>query len=380
MFVLNAILAKIATALFFFLFIGLFVFCFLKIEYIFPILFLVHMVSGTFQKVFHLSLPFISFTGVINLVSGFLLLFHLYYILNNKDCLSHSLLKYFVIYLCFLVFPVVYHRNFLYLFRLGSKILSFLAIYYFSQITILKLRDFDIFFSRFLAYFFLFLSFLGLYLGIVSNFNYEVSRNVKFHFLFFEYPHSFSIFVATLVPIFCYYIKTRKISRFFYLVVFFTLPIAIYFGGAKIGVISYLLSLSVTLFFLHRDKPIRYFLVMSVVFFLLLFFISTPIYQQLKSVFSIPIEYYIENTGSYSINSFHTRIKVWVWMYQTLVKNNALWFGMGYSAWRTVYWPQTDFPSAQSDYFVALFDLGIVGFVGFLLFRFLIVYRLFVTL
>ncbi|MDL1956538.1 MAG: O-antigen ligase family protein [Candidatus Desulfofervidus auxilii] len=377
MFKINEFLAKISTSFIFYFFIIFAIFCFLKIEYIFPMLFVIHMVSGTAQKVFAIMFPYISLTGVINLFCIFLFLFHLLNILENKDYLNHSLLKYFVVYLCFLFFTLVYHWNFLSFFRLGSKVLSFLAIYYFCQISILKFKDFDKIFCYFLAVLFLLFSFLGLCLAFISNFSYDTSRSIKFHFLFFEFPHSFSIFVSVLVPIFYYYIVTKKISKYYYVVVFFTLPVAVYFGGAKIGVIVYMLSLLVTLFYTYRNKPIKYYsVVIGVMFCALIFFVHTSMYQQLREIFSIPLKTYIENTSSYSINSFHTRVKVWVWMYQTLVKHDALLFGMGYSAWRIVYWPRTNFASAQSDYFTTLFDVGVIGLIGFLCFRLLIVYRL----
>ena len=274
----------------------------------------------------------------------------------------------------FYAIPLFYNFEFDTFTRFISRFGAIISIYYLGQLSFQKIKNIETKFIFFLKYFFSLLCITGLIHATSINFNTETAKINHFTFFFFEYPHSLSIFAVSLFPIFFYYIYNKQVSSYYYLLILGLLPITILFSGAKIGLIVYIVSLTGTIVFTFRKKLSHYLIASIILLTGAIIFINTPVFTELVDVLSVPLDKYIFDTRSYSINSMHTRIKVWSFMIVNLLHEDNLLFGFGWRSWNLKYIALSGAPSSQSDYLTILFDLGLLGIGGFFLVRILILY------
>lgn len=338
---------------------------------IFLILFFSHLLSGVINQRLSLSVGGIGIVGFINILT-ILLAIPLFY--SYKRMKFNCSLIYFIFpFLTCSLLAIFVNFSYVSFVQYGSKIFSLFAIYLLAQIYIKNTVDFEEKFIRFLNVFFLGATILGLYNAIQLGFNYELSKQKEnvFSFIFFEYPHSFTIFISALTPIFLYYVfKSNNI--FYKIILFVLLPVGIVFCGAKIGFITYTISLVFGLFFYYRKNIYSYILLGLLCLTLFYVLPQLDVFKDIKDVFSVSFDDYVHT--SRTLNSFHTRIKVWSYMYWKLIQSNSQWFGLGWRSWSLEYQDLSGFVSSQSDYFTILFETGIFGIVSFVFYRVSVLY------
>lgn len=345
----------------------------LKVEYTFFILFFLHLISGLLVEEYGRNIAGISATGLINFLTLGLFVINLPHFLKSENKFRHNLLVYSFILFLFYLIPIVYNFDFHIFTRFISSFGAIISIYYLGQLSFQKITNFEKKFICFLKYFFIFATVAGLIHAITVGFSIEDAKINNFTFFFFEYPHSFSIFASSLFPIFFFYIFNKQVSKYYYIVIFILFPVAILYSGAKIGLIVYFATLVGTIIFTFRANMADYLYSYIVLAIGLLIFINTPVYEDLVEILSVPLDTYIFTTSDYSINSFHTRVKVWMYMLFNLLHEDNLLLGFGWRAWSLKYLALSGASSSQSDYFTVLFELGLVGLVGFILYRVLLI-------
>lgn len=346
----------------------------IKVEYTFFILFFAHLVSGLIVEKYGLNIAGVSATGLINFLTLGLLILNLPHFFRSENKLHHNFLVYSLILFLFYAIPLFYNFEFQTITRFISRFGAMIAIYYLGQLSFQKIPDFENKLILFLKYFFIFTSVAGLSHAISVGFSVENAKINSFTFFFFEYPHSFSLFASSLFPLFFFYINNKQLPRYYYVLVFFFIPVAILFSGAKIGLIVYITTLTGTIMLTFRKRLTNYFYSYLILAICIFIFVQTPVFQELVDVLSVPLDTYIFNTSNYSINSLHTRIKVWTYMLFNLFHEDNLLLGFGWRSWSLKYLSLSGAASSQSDYFTILFELGIIGLTGFILFRILIIY------
>lgn len=346
----------------------------LKVEYTFFILFFLHLVSGLIVEKYGYNIAGISSTGLINFLTLGMLVINLPHFLKAENKLHHNLLVYTFILFLFYAVPLFYNFAFQGFSRFISRFGAIISIYYLGQLSFQKIANFESKFIQFLKYFFVLAVSAGLIHAITIGFSVENAKVNDFTFFFFEYPHSFSIFSISLFPIFFFYIFNKQVNRYYYFVIFLFLPVVILYSGAKIGLIVYFTTLIGTIIFTFRKKLSNYLYSYLVSAICLVIFINTPVYEELVEILSVPLDTYILTTSDYSINSFHTRVKVWAYMLFNLLHEDNLLLGFGWRSWSLKYLSLSGAPSSQSDYFTVLFDLGLLGIAGFIFFRILLIY------
>lgn len=348
----------------------------LRVEYTFFILFFIHLISGIITQKYGFSLFGVSPTGMINFLTLGMLILNLPHCLKPETQLRHNFLLYFLVLLLFYSIPLLYNFDFQILTRFISRFGALISIYYLGQISFSKIKNFENKFVIFLKFFFIFVSVAGLINLISIGLDFERSRIDRFSFFFFEYPHSFSIFATSFVPIFSFYIFNKQLSKYYYSLILFFIPLAILYCGAKIGIIVYIFTLTSTILLTFRKTASNYIISIFLLTIGTYFFISTPVFQDLMDVFSVPLDNYITDASSYSFNTLHSRTKVWAYMFFNLMHEDNLLFGFGWRAWSMKHLYLSGEISSQSDYFTILFDLGLLGLFGFLVFRVLLIYHL----
>jgi hypothetical protein len=228
--------------------------------------------------------------------------------------------------------------------------------------------------ARLLQGYFLFITIAGLMHAIYIKFSFLIAydKSSRFAFFVFEFPHSAAVFSASLLPIYYKSIQDGLISKINYFIVYAGLPVALMFAGARIGIIMYIVCMVFTALLSYMTK--RSWLIMIIVISVLgLALASSPLYEQLTDMISVPMNTYLDATSGYSVNSLHTRAKVWKYMVYQLLDANQLYTGFGWRAWDLQYLSWSGFVSSQSDYITILFDVGLLGLLGFILYRSMIV-------
>ena len=354
----------------------LFVLSLYQVELLFPILFGTHFLTGVLNQFFHTGFLGSSLTGLTNMMTITLYLVSVMSFMINRDRFQHDLLKYYCLCVLFFLPTLIINYQLNDLIRFFSRTAAYLLIYYFCQLWLQKTVDSEEKIILFLKIFFMFSVLAGSYNLLQNNFDYQKCITGKFNFFIFEFPHSFTIFISSLVPIFIYYIHSGRISRKYFVIIFVFLPIIILYSGAKIGLITFFLCIMVTIATIYRNSKRYYLAIILLIFIASYLFYISPVFTEIQNIFSKSIWSYIYDTRTYSENSFHTRVKTWVFMTDYIFQSDKWLFGEGWRSWNNVQ-QLYNLSSSQSDYFTYFFDTGIIGLLGFLLFRFLVILQMF---
>lgn len=352
---------------------------FIRPKFLAPFLFIFHFIGGFLTKKYGSVIPGISFIGLANLltISSFLAYFLVYRHLFYK--VDHSFLKIIGGYITALVISSLFNWDIDSFFRLISCFGAIIAINYFFQIASITSKNFENGFIFFLKSFFVIFSILGWINIIMLGASYDMAREHFFNFFIFEFPHSFGIFCAAITPIFLNYIVEGRVNKGYYIVVMPIMGTAILFGGSRVGFIVYLISICI--FFLIRlrsEKTIsNKTAIITVIIISIIIFQKTPVYEQLKDVFAISANHYLSLIGKTPMNTFQSRLNTWSYMLYEIQRQDKILTGLGYRAWDLKYRDTGNRGvSSQSDYMTRFFDSGLIGLLGLLLYKFMIVYCL----
>ena len=247
-----------------------------------------------------------------------------------------------------------------------------ISIYLLSYVAWLTVKNIENSVATGLSLLFIFFTVSGFINAMTLGFSFDAARAVddRFSFVFFEYPHSAGIFLSVLLPLYFLFIHKGMIPRLHYSYLYAGIPIAILYSGARVALLTYIISLGLTMVTIHGRSVVGVSLIALGLFFGGFFIIGTDIYISIFNIFEIPLSEYVNDTRGYSINSTHTRIKVWAYMFFHSIDNNTISFGNGYRSWGLVYKDLWGFGSAQSDYFTSYFELGLYGLLGLLIYKF----------
>lgn len=342
---------------------------------IFSILFLLHLVSGAVNRHLGINIGGFSIIGFLNItaIGFFILCLSIPKFIRNLRKTRHIYVIIIFLYILGCIPSLVLHPELRSLIAFSTYIFTLVSVYYMGQVFWLQLKRPEQVIAFILKVFFTFIAFVGLLHAIDIGFNYTVARNENhsFSFLLFEYPHSAGIVISTLTPLYFRYIISGRINRIHLLNIYFILPVVLVFSGALIAILTYCVSISLSIIYTYIRS------IKGVILAILIFsgagmaFLNSPVYESLIKISDIPLSTYLSDTGTHSINSFHTRIKVWEFMTEQTIVNHRLLGGAGWREWALSYEKKAGYGSAQSDYFTLLFDAGIPGLIGFILYRIL---------
>lgn len=314
---------------------------------------------------------FVSILGIINILT--IIIFLSFYVKNitfKNHIYAKFLLIQFVLYMPSFVINFDISNSI----RILSTFGSLIAIYFIS-IPYVNSKNFEQLFIKYLKLHFIFFSLIGCLHAFNTGFVYNEGdvRNILNSFIY-ENPHALGIYTASILPFLLFYIKDKKVIKLYYIFVFLMF-ISFYYSGAKIAFVIYFLSF---FFFFTYNSIIKIKFQSFVIFFAIIislysFLPSTKLTQDITSVISSEkIDSYIDNYDkSYKTNSFDYRVGTWYYMYVQLVNKDKLFEGLGWRAWDKVYANKIYAGnSSQSDYFTILFEVGLIGFIGLLIFKF----------
>lgn len=337
------------------------------------LVFLIHLVSGVVHEKFGISVFSFSVIGVANwLAIGFFL------VLLTIDAFRRKLKRTDNAYLYLLVIYAIIStpsllanidlRSFV---AFSTKLLSFASIYYLSYIAWLSVRNIEVVTSRGMSRIFWFFMVTGFVNALRLGFSFEEARNVndRFSFILFEYPHSAGMFLAALLPLYFGKIREGAIPSYHYLFVYLGLPLAVLYTGAKVAFLAYMISLGMTVVYLHARNMKGLLITSLVIISGVIFVINTSLFISILEILDTPLEEYISDTRGHSINSMHTRIKVWAAMWFHSVEQGSMWFGSGFRSWGLMYKDLWGMGSSQSDYFTAYFELGVIGLIALIIYK-----------
>lgn len=350
---------------------------------LFPIVFFLHLVSGALVNAVSGG-GGVSIVGFINFGAFFLALAcFIPYIGHDRNFrLSHDYAKALSPALIFTLPSVLLNFDGRASIGYINYFLSLISVYYLAQLYFGKIRDLRLSSLYFLRFFYLFVFVLALYrflsLGFIFSLNItDVERN-DFAFALFEFPHSAVIFICAVLPVYIGLVNLlRKHVVFDLFVIVFCVPFAVLVAGVKVGLLVYVLVFFLSLLLVFsKNKFMIFALVLLSSFALVVVLLSDNYFTGFKDLFSVSIADYT-NMSTTSINSLHTRITVWLLMFNWVYDLDGAWFGMGWRAWDFYFWPISGIASSQSDYVTYFFDVGYVGLLGVLVYRFVLVFYLF---
>lgn len=334
----------------------------------------IHHISGVIYDKIPISVAGVSIVGFCNIFASFFLIINLPYISRKNNLISHAFSVCIAPYVLLGTISIILGNfSILSLFKFISNTVSLISIYYLSQFFFSNITNFRKKIIFFLKVIFVFASAMGFFYIIKYGFYYINARQYAHNnnFIFFEFPHSFGIFISCLTPLFVYFIENKNVNRRWYWTIMVFVPLSLYFSGARIAIILYLLTTSASSLLPKKQKITYKIFSYIIVCLLFIVFLQSEVFMSLKNIFSLSIIDY-EN-AYYNLNSFHTRLLVWDYMVKTVIDNNALLFGLGWGSWSTTYLDLSRFVSSQSDYITRFFDIGIVGIVGYLFYKILVI-------
>ncbi len=337
------------------------------------IVFVIHLVSGVVHEKFNISIFSFSVIGVANWISIglFIALLSIDEFRSKLKYVDRAFLYILASYALISTPSLLANIDLRSFIAFTTKLLSLASIYYLSYIAWMSVRKIEVVTSRGLSRIIWFFIVAGAINAITLGFSFEAARNVsdRFSFLLFEYPHSAGIFLATLLPLYYGKIREGSIPAYHYLFVYFGLPLVVLYTGAKVAFLTYIISLGLTVLYLHARNIKGLFISWLVITTGIIFVINTSLYVSILEILDTPIEEYISDTREYSINSMHTRIKVWAAMWFHSLEQHTMLFGEGFRSWGLVYKDLWGMGSSQSDYFTAYFELGVLGLIALIVYK-----------
>ncbi len=338
------------------------------------IIFFIHLVSGMLTEKYDMTFYTFSLIGAIKWLAIAFFLVSLG--VNSFMCrMIHSDSSYLFLLVIFFVLStpsLLMNFDLRSLIAFGTKLLSLISMYYLSFVAWHSVNNLNRSVDRWLSAIFLFFAIVGFINAILIDFSFAISRDIseRFTFVLFEYPHSAGLFAAVLFPLYYGRILERKISLAHMVIVYFFFPVAIFYSGAKISFIAYMLSLGITVIYLHGRNIHGFMFIVLIAICGVFLILGTDFYLSISDITAVSLEEYIGDRRSYSINTLHTRIKVWAAMWFYSLDQGSFWFGSGFRSWGLTYQSMWGFGSSQSDYFTSYFELGFFGLVGVVFYKF----------
>ncbi len=336
-------------------------------------LFILHFLSGVITNTFKLSLGAFSLTGLVNLATILLFMLVICHPVFLKRVVSkrHDYLLFIAVFVSSALPSLVANANLRSHVAFATTVGSLVAVFYLAQLYWSSRHDLDRTLSRALSTYFGFIAVSGLIHAYYVDFSVTMAAklNHEFAFILFEFPHSAAIVSAALLPLYYKFILDGRLRRANFILVYAGLPVALIYSGTRIGVVVYCVSLVLTIIVSHFRSwsglvgGILALLIMGLVV------VKSPVSEQFDKILSVRMSTYLHDNSGYSINSLHTRTKVWRYMVNKVSAADQLYTGLGWRAWDLSYLPNTRFASSQSDYITVFFDTGLLGLVGFLLYR-----------
>lgn len=336
----------------------------------YQILVIFHIISGNIDKYYSDMISSgISIIGVSNIIC---ILYMLINIINRKIVIiSHKYLKTLTLLFAFYSLPYIYNFDIYYSIRILSYYGAIISIYYLSQSYLFNLHDIDKHISKILYIIIIVFSIFGIVNLLKVRFDYELSRQNKFDYYIFEYPHSFGIFISGIIPLTIWYVKNNYLGKISYPFIFLLLPLGIYYSGSRIAIITYVSSIIIFYILeimINKNVNIKskliYILITIVVILLIM---NTSVTNTVIEEISIDNLYnYFYQAYRTPINTFQSRTNNWVFIYDKLIIDRKLLVGEGWRKWG---YYQNIYGSLQSDYATVLFEMGLLGLIGLIIFR-----------